>query len=103
MQDLGAEARAGDGAGDALLRIGEQLERARDRRLGAAPTALAERPPSGFSTASASQSLVFGGGLAARARGGSLPPSVIVIITEISAMPSPMQWWTRAISALPPS
>ena len=31
------------------------------------------------------------------------PPSVIDIITEISAMPSPMQWWMRAISALPPS
>jgi hypothetical protein len=35
--------------------------------------------------------------------GGSLPPSVMVIITEIRAMPSPMQWCTRAMRALPPS
>ncbi|MEP7058247.1 MAG: hypothetical protein ABI809_10815 [Caldimonas sp.] len=35
--------------------------------------------------------------------GGSAPPSVIASITEISAMPSPMQWCTRATSALPPS
>jgi len=27
---------------------------------------------------------------------------VIAIITEIRAVPSPMQWWMRAISALPP-
>ena len=56
------------------------------------PAAFVDRPPSGLSTASASQSPSSPVAGAGRLRlGGSLPPSVIVIITEISAMPSPMQ------------
>ena len=69
------------------------------------PAAFSERPPSGLSTASESQSEAPASSLAARRRrtGGSLPPSVIVIITEIRAMPSPMQWCRRAIRAVSPS
>ena len=67
---------------------------ARSIAASASAAALAERPPSGFSSASASESppapsrrdAVLG----ARS-GGAAPPSVIDIITEMSAMPSPMQ------------
>jgi hypothetical protein len=55
-----------------------------------------------LTTASASQS-PRRSSPGALARRRSLPPSVIDSITEISAMPSAMQWCTRAISALPPS
>ena len=69
------------------------------------PAALADKPPSGLNTTSLSQSEPSASALAVRCflAGGSLPPSVMVIITEISAMPSPMQWCSRAIRALPPS
>ena len=33
--------------------------------------------------------------------GGSAPPSTRDMVTEISAMPSAMQWWMRTMSALP--
>ena len=35
--------------------------------------------------------------------GGGAPPSTSDIVTEISAMPSAMQWWMRTSNALPPS
>ena len=40
--------------------------------------------------------------LRARSGGGS-PPSTSDIVTEMSAMPSAMQWWMRTSIALPPS
>ena len=58
------------------------------------PAAFVDKPPSGFITASASQSPPSDCAASAARRwrlGGSLPPSVIVIITEMRAMPSPMQ------------
>ncbi len=61
---------------------------------------------SGWITESVSQSPSPAAGSAAPRflrDGGSLPPSVIDSATEISAMPSPMQWWMRTISAEPPS
>ena len=70
--------------------------------------ALMARSDKGLMTASDSQSWsaslswsVSVGSL--RRLGGAAPPSVMLIITLISAMPSPMQWCTRAMSALPPS
>ena len=72
------------------------------------PMAFTVMSVSGFSTASASQSPSCAPASASalprrRRLGGSAPPSVMDIITEISAMPSPMQWCTRATSAEPPS
>ena len=57
------------------------------------PIALTVRSVSGLSTASDSQSPSCASSGCSRLRrcGGSLPPSVMDIITEISAMPSPMQ------------
>ena len=66
------------------------------------PNALTVNSVKGLSTVSASQS-PSSSAWRRRRFGGSLPPSVMLSITEISAMPSPMQWWMRAISALPPS
>ena len=34
---------------------------------------------------------------------GSSPSSVIDITTDVREMPSPMQWWMRTSTALPPS
>ena len=56
-----------------------------------------------MSTASESQSLSSASSGFFSRLGGSAPPSVMLIITLMSAMPSPMQWWMRATSALPPS
>ena len=75
------------------------------------PSALTVRSVSGLSTASDNQSWL---GLrrhhchrrppcAGACPAGRLPPSVMEFITEISAMPSAMQWWMRRITAQPPS
>ena len=57
-------------------------------------SALTARPVSGLSTASDSQSASGSSTWSSIwwRCGGSLPPSVIEFITEVSAMPSPMQW-----------
>ena len=66
------------------------------------PSAFTAMSVIGFTTASLSQSASSSSGFCSRS-GGALPPSTIDIITEISAMPSAMQWWMRTMIALPPS
>ena len=55
----------------------------------------------GLSTASANQSSAPLGAFFLTRSGGGVPPSTREVVTEISAMPSAMQWWMRTISALP--
>jgi hypothetical protein len=66
---------------------------------------LTVRSVSGLSTASASPSFSATAAGMPRLRrcGGSIPPSVMLTITLISAMPSAMQWCMRVTLALPPS
>ena len=58
---------------------------------------------SGLTRVSAIQSSVPCGAARRLRSGGGAPPSTIDRVTEISAMPSAMQWWMRTTSALPPS
>ena len=58
--------------------------------------ALTAKPVSGWSSVRVSQSAASWpcSWLRASSSGGVSPPSVIDITTEVSEMPSPMQWWS---------
>ncbi len=67
-----------------------------------APSALTVMSVKGLSSVSAIQSSVPAAAAAfLRRSGGGAPPSTSDMVTEISAMPSAMQWWMRTIMALP--
>ena len=67
-----------------------------------APSALTVSWVNGLRSVSSNHSSAPWGEAFLRLRsGGAEPPSTSDMVTEISAMPSPMQWWMRTISALP--
>ncbi len=68
----------------------------------AAPRALTVMSVKGLIRVSAIQSSAPAGAVFLRRSGGAAPPSTSDMVTEISAMPSAMQWWMRTSMALPP-